>query len=189
MNSVNPDSKEALQSLLSARGVDTASWGTGTAKAVDDLWAEIEQGEATLQGDPFRRVVSVVEVLIVQDGRYLLEAEQEFHDGRRRTRDTLPAEKLGVDERPKEGARRCLMEELALERADIHELWRRAKYQTTLTESPSYPGLRTEYDITRVAARVRPLPNTAFWTDESEEAGKEPVRRHRWAWKPLSDPG
>ena len=180
MKPLNQHSKQALERQLSSRGIDTSSWGTGTAKTAGDLWAEIELGEARLEDNPFRRVVSVVELLIVQDGRYLVEAEQEFEDGQRRKRHMLPAEKSKEGEKPVETARRCLMEELGLKPGSIHKVWQRDHYSTSLEESPSYPGLPTEYEITRVEAEVKKLPDTDFWTEEKEDMEKEPVRRHRW---------
>ncbi|MBN1991507.1 MAG: NUDIX hydrolase [Anaerolineae bacterium] len=175
-----------LKELLLAGGLDLTLWGRDHAKSVADLWQEIAAGEARLQTKPLLRLVSVVQVIIRRKGRVLLEIEQEFDDGRRRLRRQPPADKMKPAETYAEAARRCLAEELGVDRANVTIL--ESTYQQTkkITDSPSYPGLRTRYVFHQVEARVPGLPDTDFWTDEIASNKQDPVKRHHWAWQPDS---
>jgi hypothetical protein len=175
-------SLDDLTRWLAARGISTAAWNAGPAKDAADLWREIQAGESRLEDDPPRRVVEVVQVWVRdRAGRVLIEKEQELADGRLRTRNRPPSEKLKPGEDYAKAAARCLVEELGVAQADITlrpESYRRT--ERTL-DSPSYPGLLTRYTIHEVDAAVRGLPAGDF--SRANTAAADPVRRHGWTWE------
>lgn len=89
------DLEPALAAWLSARGVDIRSWGTGEAKSLSDLAAEIVDGEGVLsyEGGIVYLENRVVAAWITDpEGAYrLYEKRQQFVDGRIRARRTLGA--------------------------------------------------------------------------------------------------
>lgn len=149
-----------LEQTLTRHGVPIERWGRGSAKTVEDLASELERGEAQLRENPrtgeLERLVRVAEVdVFARDAegavRRLVEDHQRFADGRRRKRklDSSLAEKLLAAERPLAAARRALEEELGVSGAQVR---RAGRPHTTTRESPSYPGLRTRYEIVPYAA-------------------------------------
>lgn len=173
---------EQLERWLQEEGVNTAVWDQGGAKTVVDLWREIQAGESMLQEEPLRRCVELVEIIVRQNGRYLIEAEQELADGAQRQRHIPPSEKMRPGEDVLDAARRGVREELHLtpDRFDLDA----ASVQRRQREVPSlsYPGLTTCYVIHRVEAAVSGLPEKSFWRENRAFAGGDPVRRQRWVW-------
>lgn len=106
-----PDS-QALGAWLAARGIDTASWGTGDSKSVAKLWKELELAEASLEvwlrSDGSEQVVRAAHVLrgkvrsVSNNGDFLCNTWQQLPDGRVRQRNTLLTEKLTLAELPLE---------------------------------------------------------------------------------------
>lgn len=148
--------QQRLVALLDAHAIPHATWTE--QKTIEDLASELRTGDSTLeineQGE-LRRHTAVVWVDVFSTNEqgekvHLKEARQEFHDGRpTRVRKSLPAslgEKLLVGraepERPLEGARRALAEELGVE--DIELLDYVAESQRE-SDASSYPGLKTVY--------------------------------------------
>ncbi|NJN54935.1 MAG: NUDIX hydrolase [Anaerolineae bacterium] len=103
-----------LKEWLQVGGVDTAVWGQHGNKTAADLWGELQQGDCLLQGMPPMRIVRVVQVIIQQEGKVLMEGAQEWADGRVRNRNFLPSEKMKPGEPPAAAALRCLWEELGI---------------------------------------------------------------------------
>jgi hypothetical protein len=144
-----------VEQLLREHGVPIELWGRGAAKSVADLRQEIERGEAVVginpRNDRLERLVRVAEVDVLARGprgrkRRLVEDHQRFADGRTRRRklDRSLAEKLVAGERPLAAARRALREELGVVEATVQ---RAGRPHTRTTDSPSYPGLRTRYEL------------------------------------------
>lgn len=173
---------EQLEEWLRAQGVNTAVWDQGGAKTVVDLWREIQAGESILQEEPLRRCVELVEIVARQNGRYLIEAEQELADGARRRRHIPPSEKMRSDEDVLEAARRGLREELHLNPDQIELDAASVQRRQREVPSLSYPGLTTRYLIHRVEATVSGLPEESFWRENRAFDGGDPVRRQRWVW-------
>ncbi len=182
------DSPETLRRSLIAHGIPLSTWGVGEAKTVESLWAEIVAGETSLQRDPLCRVLAgVVQVIIRQrDGRMLIEAEQIFHDNRRRQRNLPPSEKMLRGEGYLDAARRCLHDELNLRPGSYHILDDSHEQQEIVRYSWSYPGLLSKYTIHKVVVAVRGLPDRDFWTTETGRSDTM-VARHRWVWDSHSD--
>lgn len=140
--------KDIEDSLLEF--LDPDLYGVGQAKSWEALLEEIASGECQIDyssGKPVR-VIEVASIdVIAPDGSRLFEAYQEFSDGRRRERKLW-----GVSEKFKPGEksdrsliRRALKEELGIEGKDILASCFDSKYTVERKESPSYPGLVTEY--------------------------------------------
>ena len=173
-----------LRSSLLSHGIELSAWGMGDAKTVESLWEELETGEIHLQADPFCRVLSgVVQVIIRHpDGRILIEAEQLFHDGRRRQRNIPPAEKMLPGESIADAAKRCLEEELGLNPRTVDVLKHSHRMRQELRNSWSYPGLTSLYTIHQVQVRVPEIPLHDFSTTEITRQNDSVVREHRWVW-------
>lgn len=172
---------EQLGEWLRGRGVNTAVWDQDGAKTVGDLWREIQAGDSVLQEEPLRRRVELVEIVARQNGRFLIEAEQELSDGARRRRHIPPSEKMHPNENVLDAARRGLREELHL-RPDQVELDAAGQRREREVPSLSYPGLLTHYVIHRVEAAVSGLPEGSFWRENRAYGAGDPVRRQRWVW-------
>jgi len=117
---------EALRALLGAHAVDTAGWGAGASKRVEDLLEEIRQRETRLvllppapgAGAPpaLLRLLRTLNVFVsaagAADGRVLCEECQTLPDGRQRRRGLPLSEKMIAGESWREALRRAVTEEL-----------------------------------------------------------------------------
>lgn len=177
-------SAEDLGLWLAERGIDTRSWRPPGNKRVVDLWTEIETGDTRLQKNPPLRLVNVVQIIIRRGDRILVEAEQELEDGSRRVRNHPPSEKMKAGESVEVAAMRCLKEELRVESRRVSLDTATTRQAKEMTDSPSYPGLPTQYTFYRIDAKVEGLPDVAFWRENIAFAdGSDPIKRHRWAWR------
>ena len=185
------DSEAELRELLTSRGVDVSRWGTGNAKTCASLLEEVTSNETTLRLDnnTVTRELHVMQVA-VRDPRHrdrvLVEASQILPDGRERRREVLLAEKMIGGELWQDAAMRGIAEELGSILGDV--LYARLKedthsVRTAAHESPSYPGLSTQYTIHRVDADVEGLPTDvdAFQTVEPRAGGTTLVTH--WEWR------
>ena len=175
--------KKELEYLLSANRIDASQWGSGESKQLRDLWNEIAAGESQLQAGPLQRLVQVVMVIIRREELILVEAEQEFADGRRRKRGGPPTDKIKPGEDIQTAALRCLAEELQLDPQQIELLPDSHHRATIAKDSPSYPGLASVFTYHSIVARVINLPETGFWLENLSD-GEDPIRRHYWQWVP-----
>lgn len=173
-----------FEKWLAASGISTVKWGEGQTKTVQHLWQEWLNGEFAFQNDPPMRLINVLQLQVQRDGQQLVEAEQELTNGERRFRNQLPSEKMKRGEDYLAAALRCCYEELGVEAQEV-VLLPQTYYQWEETaESPSYPGLITHYIFHAVQAVIAGLPTTDFWCDNHAHTAGDPVKRHRWAWKP-----
>lgn len=173
---------EELVDWLEAHGIDTSSWGAGGTKTVENLWDEYVNGEITFKNDPPTRIVQVVQVFIRRGNRILLEVEQEFENAQRRSRNQPPSEKMKAGESYVTAAVRCLDEELGLGRNEIAFVGSGYEKVEAVTESPSYPGLRTRYTFHSIEAVAKGLPDDDFWRENVTSEDGDPIKRHLWAW-------
>ncbi|MFN8456945.1 MAG: NUDIX domain-containing protein, partial [Anaerolineae bacterium] len=169
------------KSWLTSKSIDTTEWGCGVTKSVENLWSEIIAGETELQDEPPLRLVRIVQVLVYQRDKTLVEVGQEFGEGQQRYRGFPPSEKVKPQESPQEAALRCLQEELQVE-PNQAELVSVLEPEQIYQESPSYPGLATCYLTYGVEVKVMGLPEGEFWTNESPHADGDPVTNHHWGW-------
>lgn len=178
----------ALRRWLGTRDIDFGRWGEESAKSVADLWLELENGETRLVDDPPRRLVHVVQVIIRRGEKILVETAQEFGDGRHRARYRPPSDKMRTGETPREAAVRCLHEELGLLPRHVTLLPAGRVPESVTADSPSYPGLLTLYTFHTLEAIVNGLPEGEFWRENAAFDGEgDPVRRHRWDWRPAEE--
>ncbi len=175
-----PTSKTQLQQLLISNDIDLTKWGKYGAKSLDDLWREIQGGETILSNNPLCRTIHFVQIIIRLDGKILIETEQEMSDGRIRTRNRPPAEKMKPGESIEIAALRGLQEELNLSPNLINLLSINKNHRIAKASSPSYPGLTTHYHFNTVEAAVPGLPNTDFTS--KEQSPEDPIRKHFWSW-------
>ena len=179
---------DGFRHLLQHHGIDVTDWGSEGNKGIGDLWREVQRGEVELKMDSMGHLVrclSVVKVCVRRpeaENEHLIEALQIFPSGRRKRRDNLLSETLLRDETPLEGASRGLFEELGMAaNVDIEEnslrTWREA------IESPSYPTLRSVYDLHQFSACVSGLPNKSFITKEHGAEDDRETMIHVWAWR------
>jgi ADP-ribose pyrophosphatase YjhB (NUDIX family) len=174
---------DQLKTWLASKGVDTSQWGVSGAKSVENLWAELVARETEIQDDPPLRLVRLVNVIIRQGDRILVEATQEFGENQQRERGGPPAEKIKPGESPVETALRCLQEELRVDPSRVEIVAVLSEPEPKTSDSPSYPGLRTCYLQYVVEAKVTGLPSESFWTTEAVHEDGDPVHLHQWLWK------
>jgi len=172
-----------LDQWLIAKGIDTAIWGTGAAKPVEDLWTEIVNGESRIEDDPPLRVVHVVNVIIRDGNRVLMEGVQEFDENRRRYRGAPLSEKMKPGEDYIGATLRGIEEELQVGPANVEITRSSPEPQFMLRESPSYPGLHTKYVVYTVEVKIENLPDHDFWTYEAQSNKSDRVKRHQWQWE------
>lgn len=175
--------KATLRMWLMEQDIDVNSWGIGSTKSLADLWHELEKGDSYLQLSPPLRRVHVAQVLIRKNGRILIESVQEFGSGRRRFRNQVPSEKMKKRENYHHAALRCLCEELGISAHQV--IFREDTYSEieVVTDSPSYPGLPSQYTFHRMEADVIGLPEDNFWHDNTSFFEGDPIKRHFWAWQ------
>ena len=182
----NFETIDQLNQWLTSKGIDATQWGTGGAKSVENLWAEIVEGESQIQDEPPLRLVQMVKVIIRDGNRILLEAEQEFGENQQRYRGQPPAEKIKPGESQVEAALRCLHEELQVSPSQVEILSWTSEPEQVCDESPSYPGLPTNYVRYEVEAKVVGLPREPFSTIETIHDDGDPVKNHHWLWETKS---
>ena len=109
-------SPDSLAAWLRAHGVDPGfASAANDTKSISELATEVRRGETTLEADANGAVrrVRVLRLLIRDDrDRVLIEARQEWSDGRVRERGTPLSEKMRRDEDWRDAARRAVLEEL-----------------------------------------------------------------------------
>ena len=109
-------SPDSLAAWLRAHGVDPGfASAANDTKSISELATEVRRGETTLAADANGAVrrVRVLRLLIRDDrDRVLIEARQEWSDGRVRERGTPLSEKMHRDEDWRDAARRAVVEEL-----------------------------------------------------------------------------
>lgn len=173
-------SPDELGAWLAASGIDVSSWGEKQSKTLADLWREHLGGESAFIDDPPSRLIEVAQLTIRRGDAVLIEIEQVFADGRRRSRLRPPSEKLARGERPRSAALRCLREELGLSPAEV-VIESEHVTMEAVTDSPSYPGLPTRYRFYSFEMTAAGLPDEDFYRDNS--APNDPIRRHLWGWR------
>jgi hypothetical protein len=167
---------ETLIATLLAHNIDISRFGQGKAKSLAHLLTEIDSGEAELfsrNGRLVRRLAVLnvdVHATWLGTSLRLVEDRQEFVDGRVRRRD-LPcsvSEKLHHAEDRSSAVARALAEELTIRHFTII-----SPFQETVVaaESPSFPGLWSDYVTHRVAVMIDPAEyRTAYREDQPDKS-------------------
>jgi hypothetical protein len=173
-----------LRAWLAGKDVPHHRWGTGQAKRVEDLWAEVSAGESTLSDPPPRRQVAFVSVLVRHGDTVLTEVGQLLATGQTRSRHSPPSEKMHPGEDAGTAAYRCAQEELGVPPESCQVIPGTCTQASRTSESPSYPGLVTRYQMHQVEMEIPGLPRTAFSTPEHDQSQDAAVKVHHWDWHP-----
>jgi len=138
--------------MLAEHRIDTAVFGKGKAKTVEQLAAEVNSGASRLMLDAteHKKLVRVCDVVVLKlksDGgeRILIETEEEFCDGRRRATNWLPGATKEPYENTRQVAERILKEFLKLDPKGVELDLRGVERVEEENESISYPGVTTVY--------------------------------------------
>lgn len=172
---------EKLKAKLFEYGIDIMRFGTGSAKSLNDLLMEIENGEAELVewDGQLIRLLAVLDINVFTDvggRRCLVEDRQEFVDGRvrRRNLSASVSEKLHKGENPSEAVARALEEELGVRQ---FRTLSSADEVVETHESPSFPGLMSEYLVYRVEVLIDP----AEYKDTYQEVQSDKATYFIWS--------
>lgn len=181
--------EEIIAALLSQHEIDLSQYGQGSAKSLASLVKEVNEGEAALTTNDrgeLIRCISVAKANItyrMPDGRVLRlkEDRQEFTDGRVRQRDTALgdgaiSEKMHAGEDPTGAIVRAIRdEELKIDTG--FTVSDQPHISTEEVESPSFPGLMTQYTIFRFGVA---LSDEAFRPEGYTET--QPDKTTYWVW-------
>jgi hypothetical protein len=149
-----PYTLDSLTTLLSANDADVSLYGTGEAKTLAHLLKEVNGGEVALEISDGRLLRKAIVITVeVWFGQFrLTEDRQVFTDGRVRNRKlTALAEKATPGESYEDAARRGMTEELGF--AEVLSL-EFLEEKVSVKESPSYPGLASEYTVVCFKAEI-----------------------------------
>ncbi|CAK0836086.1 unnamed protein product [Prorocentrum cordatum] len=138
--------------MLEDHNIKTSAFGTGKAKTLPELVAEVDGGAARLMLDAteHKKLVRVCDlvVLILKDAsgeRILIETEEQFEDGRKRVTNRLPGTKKEPYENTRQVSERILKEFLKLDPKGITLDLNRIERVEEEIESISYPGVTSVY--------------------------------------------
>ncbi|CAD7926715.1 unnamed protein product [Amoebophrya sp. A120] len=147
---------KTLEAHLQKANIKTSNYGTGKAKTLGELCAEITAGECSLMHDctggfSSRKIVRVVELVLLRvkngkDGQQtLIEAKEKLADGREYDTYRLPGAKQRPNENVKATAERILAERLHMEKSKVTFNYGEKEIVEVKEDSPSYPGVVTVY--------------------------------------------
>jgi len=142
--------EEDLRKYFETNNVDISKFGTGQAKTLKDISAEMIKGESALMQGADGSVIRVVDVVVLKlvhsvTNSILVQTEQTFPNGDKVELKRLPGAKRRPDENQFLTARRILKRQLKVE--ENHVTLDAAGVQVAEEEKDSlaYPGLRTVY--------------------------------------------
>jgi hypothetical protein len=150
---------------------------------LEALFAEIQAEECELRNVPLERWLRIVRLALFSklSGLVLVEDSVIYADGRIQERGRLLSEKIVGDEAPKNCTTRAVAEELPIGDLSTLEIFSVSKPSIEYREStPSYPGLKSRYEIYDVSATIGGLPSGDFFTDEYH--GGNLIATHKWHW-------
>jgi hypothetical protein len=173
---------QQLCNWLTANQIDVTTWGTKGVKSVNHLWMEIVTGESQIQANPPLRIVKLVQLVIRNGDRILIEGQQYRGKRYRRYRGTLPSEKIKSSESLSDAAFRCLKEEMLIHSHDVEIRSTSITPREAIRKSQSYPELDTKYIIHKAEVIINELPKRNFWTIEVTNDPVSPTIKHQWLW-------
>jgi len=147
---------DGIRQLLEDHGIETAQFGQGTAKKLEDLVTELKTGHCRLMLDASKHksIVRVVDLTLLRfqhgegrNKRYLVKYAESYPDDRvdRADLNHLP----GTKKQPHQSARH-IWEFVVSDRMQMHDAktdfkWRHKECIEEEEVSVSYPGVRTVY--------------------------------------------
>ena len=140
----------------------------------------MQESTLFLLGSKVFRCLTVVRVVVRHPAipdMHLHCYQQKMQDGRVRDRNQLPSEKAYAGEAAKVAVERCLLEEMGehLTAASITYRDDTLVAWDEIVESPSYPGLCTQYCLYQIEASCPTLPTARFVSHEGKKT-------HSWQW-------
>jgi ADP-ribose pyrophosphatase YjhB (NUDIX family) len=182
MSSMKFDNISQLRNWLLSNDVNISKWGKFATKSMENLWEEISLGEAIIQDNPPRRMVKVVQIMIRNKGKVLIEGKQKRGSFWSHFRGYPPSEKIMSGETVLDAALRCVEEELLIDKLHVKILEQPTFLKTETRSSISFPGLYTIYEIYEIKLEIDELPNDTFWTIEAKSDGTLSRIQHQWVW-------
>jgi len=142
--------EEELRKYFEANKVDISQFGTGQAKTLKDISAEMIKGESSLMQDADGSLIRIVDVVVIKlihsvTGSILVQTEQTFPNGEKIQLKRLPGAKRRPDENQFLTARRILKRQLKVEENHVTLDASGVQVAEEEKQSLAYPGLRTVY--------------------------------------------
>lgn len=176
-NESHDDTAADIRRMFEEHKIDTAGFGRGQAKTLEEFVNEVQSGASRLMLDATRHkeLIRVVDLVLLrishtaEDGtmRYLIKTKEQFPDGRARHNiNQLPGVKKKPHESSLETLRNLVRERLQLAALQIKvDMSSKEQFEED-TDSASFPGMRTVY-------RAEVFEGTVTATDRKvlEEAG------------------
>mmetsp|Transcript_40763 Transcript_40763/g.113317 ORF Transcript_40763/g.113317 Transcript_40763/m.113317 type:complete len:781 (-) Transcript_40763:100-2442(-) len=146
-------SPQIVGQMLKDHNIDISQFGVGEARTLHQLADEVQRGAARLMLDAteHKKLVRVVDVVLVRlfsapkDGKLLVEAQEQFPDGRKRSLQRLPGTKKDPHENSVQVAQRMLQDVLQMTDCAVQFDFEDKEVFEEEMISPSFPGVRTVY--------------------------------------------
>jgi hypothetical protein len=177
---------EVIERQLRDHNIDTSVFGQGSAKTLQQLSAEIQQGSTILMLDAaaHKKLVRVVDVVLLRicspgsKTTFLMETGEKYPDGRERHVGSgrLPGTKKEPHMNSKQVAEKIAGELLNLGGAKLEFDFSQKEVFEEQEESPSYPGVMTVYRKEIIQAFMQGDPT-------SDYVGKNPKGPQDWCHK------
>jgi hypothetical protein len=148
--------REILEQTLKDLAIDLSQG----KKSCEDLWKEIASGESVVyrkDNELIRQTRTVVAIIEDPIRGLLLEDYQILPNGKKKEIKHPPAGKLLINEDPRAGLERELLQELGLSTTDYDcSVFEAMATEIEEIESSSYPQLRCQYEVHRFIVRLKP---------------------------------
>jgi len=151
-----------FRKTLVEHNIDPAKFGVGKAKNIEILAQEVQTGASRLMLDAteHKKLVRVVDIVVLKlspgsEQRLLIEAKEQFPDGRTRETMRLPGTKKEPHENARQTCERVLKEFLGIDDINMVNFeFSTVERQEEEIDSPSFPGVTTVYRKELVECKV-----------------------------------
>jgi len=151
-----------FRKTLVEHNIDPAKFGVGKAKNIEHLAQEVQTGASRLMLDAteHKKLVRVVDIVVLKlnpgsEQRLLIEAKEQFPDGRTRETMRLPGTKKEPHENARQTCERVLKEFLNIDDLKMVKFdFSTVERQEEEIDSPSFPGVTTVYRKELVECKV-----------------------------------
>lgn len=163
---VSGGSLEAIKTLLHDHKIDTAKFGQGSSRSLEDFVSEVQTGSVRLMLDAAKHkaLVRVMDLVLVRlcfgeggSKKFLIRQKESLQSGQVRDgRSQLPGTKRAAHENSLETAQRVLKERMQFSGVQIDFKTQNMETFEEEEDSASYPGVRTVYRKSIIEAVVSP---------------------------------
>eukprot|EP00397_Hematodinium_sp_SG-2012_P016775 GEMP01017126.1.p1 GENE.GEMP01017126.1~~GEMP01017126.1.p1 ORF type:complete len:429 (+),score=102.68 GEMP01017126.1:107-1393(+) len=193
--------QQKVGEFLQKHGINTDAFGKGKAKSLPVLTKELLRGESSFMLDQTtQEIVRYVEIVWTKirrsTGKFLVEMNRQYPDGKKRVVERMPGGKRRPLESVASAARRILAKELTLPdemiKLDVASVGMEIDTDLVtedIRESPSYPGLKSYYRIYIVPAEIDTSQADEGLLAEFGLPSEEPFSthevtgdKHMWEW-------